>query len=189
MAGLGMVLGGALSGFGAGLAQQGQMDFQQRRDMALENLRNQNKQTEIAVQGNENRKTEMVEADLTDRNNARQNARTTSSTMAIDKNKNSLDTAKAERLARLEAELGRTNAAAAEALKRETAAGEVSDTFQDEQGNWYVLYKNGQQKSLNVKGALKAPAGGASGNILDRAGGASGTKPATPGAKVSISNW
>lgn len=190
MAGLGTILGGALSGFGAGIAKQGEMDFEQRRQMALENVRQQNAQSNIKMQGEEQRTTQRERALLDDQLNENENKRVTSRTMTIDKNRNSLDIAKSERLAKVESQLRRTDAAAAEALKRETDAGQVSDTFQDDQGNWFVLYKNGSQKPLGVKGALKTSGtAAADGSILDRAGGAPGTQPATPGAKVSISNW
>ena len=190
MAGLGMILGGALSGFGAGMAKQGEMDFEQRRQAALENMRQQNQQTNIKLQGEEQRTTQRERALLDDQLNENDSKRRTASTITVDKNRNALDIAKSERLAKVESQLRRTDASAAEELKRQTAAGEVSDTFQDDQGNWFVLYKNGSQKPLGVKGALKTSGtAAAGGSILDRAGGAPGTQPATPGAKVSISNW
>lgn len=155
MGGLGYVIGGALSGLGAGLAKQAEMDWQQRRDMALEGLRAQREQSNIAAQGQQQRITQEREADLNDRNAARATARQTTSTITIDKNRSTLDTARQERIAKVESQLRRTDAAAAEALKRASAAGEVSDTFQDDQGNWYAIMKDGSPKPLNVKGTVK----------------------------------
>lgn len=189
MGGLGTVLGGALSGFGAGIAKQGELDWQQRRDMALEGLRNQNQQDNMRLQASEQRTTQREQADLNDRNDARKTARDTSSTMTIDKNRSQLDTASRERLARLESALRSQQTAESARIEAQIRSGEIIDTLQDADGNYYALYRNGQQKPLNIKGAPKAPPGGAGSNILDRAGGAPGSQPATPGAKVSISNW
>ena len=191
MAGLGMILGGALSGFGAGLAKQGEMDFQQRRDTALENLRNQNQQDNIRLQAGEQRTTQREQADLNDRNDARQEARRTSSTMAIDKNRNTLDTQQRERLARLEAALRTQQTAQTAQIEAQIRNGEITDTLQDEQGNYFAVYKDGKTKPLNIKGAPKAAAGATAGSsIFDRAaGGAPSGSQSTPGAKVSISNW
>lgn len=150
MGGLGYVIGGALSGLGAGLAKQAEMDWQQRRDMALESLRAEREQSNIAAQGQQQRITQEREADLNDRNAARATARQTTSTITIDKNRSTLDTARQERIARVESQLRRTDAEAADKLKRASAAGEVSDTFQDDQGNWYALMKNGKALPLTT---------------------------------------
>lgn len=189
MSGLGTVLGGALSGFGAGIAKQGELDWQQRRDMALEGLRNQNQQDNMRLQASEQRTTQREQADLNDRNDARKTARDTSSTITIDKNRSQLDTASRERLAKLESALRSQQTAESARIEAQIRSGEIIDTLQDADGNYYALYRNGQQKPLNIKGAPKAPPSGAGSNILDRAGGAPGSQPATPGAKVSISNW
>lgn len=189
MSGLGTVLGGALSGFGAGIAKQGELDWQQRRDMALESLRNQNQQDNMRLQASEQRTTQREQADLNDRNDARKTARDTSSTITIDKNRSQLDTASRERLARLESALRSQQTAESARIEAQIRSGEIIDTLQDADGNYYALYRNGQQKPLNIKGAPKAPPGGSGSNILDRAGAAPGSQPATPGAKVSISNW
>lgn len=188
MGGLGMVLGGALSGFGAGLAKQGEMDFQQRRDTALENLRNQNQQTNMRIQADEQRTTQAEGAKLDDWKDSRSNERRTSSTMTIDKNRNTLDTAQRERLAKLEASLRTQQSTQTAQIEAQIRSGEITDTLQDDQGNFYAIYKDGRTKPLNIKGAPKAVKG-AGGSILDRAGDVSGQQPATPGAKVSISNW
>jgi hypothetical protein len=192
MAGLGMVLGGALSGLGAGIAKQGEMDFEQRRMLALENTRQQNAQTNMRAQGEEQRTTQREKALLDDQLNENENRRVTSRTITLDKNRNALDIAKSERLAKVESQLRRTDAAAAETLKRETDAGQVSDTFQDDQGNWFVLYKNGSQKPLGVKGTPRTSGTAAAGGspfeeALKNRG--SGAQPATPGAKVLTPNW
>lgn len=186
MAGLGSVLGGALSGVGAGIAKQGEMDFIQRRDTALENLRNQNQQESMRVKANEQRTTQREQADLSDRNSAREEARRTSSTMIIDKNRSQLDTDSRERLARLESQLRINQTAQTAQIEAQIRSGEITDTLQDSEGNWYAIYKDGKPKPLNIKGAPKAAAGG--GSILDRAASGGGGQ-ATPGAKVSVSNW
>lgn len=178
MGGLGSVIGGALSGIGAGIAQQGQLDFQQRRDMALENLRNQNQQANMRVQAEEQRTTQEAGAKLDDWKDSRSNERRTSSTMTIDKNRSALDTAQRERLAKLETQLRTQQSVQTAQIEAQIRSGEITDTLQDDQGNFYAVYKDGRTKPLNIKGAPKAPTGGSAGGLIfDRAGGG-GAPPA-----------
>src|SRR3546814_8299672 len=64
MGSAGYIIGGALQGIGGAMAQQAQMDAEQRRQFALENLRQQNSQSNMRLQ-----------ADLNDANAARSDAR------------------------------------------------------------------------------------------------------------------
>lgn len=190
MAGLGFIIGGALAGYGQGLAEQGKMDFEQRRNMALESLRNQNQQDNIRLQADQQRQTQQEAAKLDDWKDSRSNDRRTTSTMKIDTNRNALETAQRERLARLESTLKSDATAESARIEAKIRSGEIIDTIQDSSGNYYAIYRNGEQKPLNIKGALPASVAGG-GSILERASGGAnpGTQPATPGAKVSISNW
>ena len=68
-----MIAAGALQGVGGAMAQQGMLDAQQRREIALENLRTQNKMSE-----------QVNQYDLMDRNDSRDTARTTNANIARD---------------------------------------------------------------------------------------------------------
>lgn len=64
MAGLGAVIGGALSGFGAGMVKQAEMDWTQRREMALESARAQRERENIQMEGDQARQTAKKQSEL-----------------------------------------------------------------------------------------------------------------------------
>lgn len=82
MGGLGFVLGGALQGIGQGIATQAQSNIEERRKLALEDLRHRNQLTE-----DEHKATQQ------DWVNGRQTARQTSSQIVVDKAKTGNDIA------------------------------------------------------------------------------------------------
>lgn len=160
--GLGNIIGGALAGVGQGYAQQGMAALEERRQMALEALRQQNnlaledrrstnQREEIKVQGSETRRSQVnagsVEVATT--------AAKAPIQMKMDANRSALETARQERIARVQSELSRGDAAAAAELAQATATGQVSDTFQDTQGNYYAVMKDGSIKPLGVRGVIK----------------------------------
>lgn len=102
--GLGMILGGALQGAGAGMAAQATADAEQRRAIALQQLKQENAvaldgvQTSNAIKTNEGLNTlniarDTKQADLNDRNDARKTGRDTSATIVIDSNRGKIQAA------------------------------------------------------------------------------------------------
>lgn len=189
MAGLGSILGGALSGFGAGMAKQGEMDFEQRRQMALENMRQQNQQANIRAQGEEQRTTQEAGAKLDDWRDARSNERRTKSTIAI----NEVQAANERALAafRSSLEIDQYQSKAATDLANElAAAGKTVGKYEvANDGSIWAYSKTGTVLGKSKPGKFAPPGtSGAAGegSALSRAGGAPATLPATPGAKVKV---
>lgn len=164
MGGLGYFIGGALSGIGQGIARQGEMDAEQRRQTALENLRQQNsialedrrsanQRQEIAVQGEEQRKSQESSARWQDWGDARSNDRRTSSTIKIDKVRNALDIAKVQVQARLE-EAQRNNDTQRQiqlqGALRQMENGDIKDVVASGDGRYYGVTKGGQKIDLGI---------------------------------------
>lgn len=191
----GFVLGGALQGIGAGLIGMGQQQAAtaasaaaERRDIALENLRNELatkrdvKQGEIqrqtATHASGLRRQEMaLDYGFKDVNDARANNRTTKSQVTL----KSIDASNAQNLARLNASLARQNDAASTQLRAAIENGQIKDTFEGLDGNIYAVFFDGRTKNTGVKYAPKtADAGtGAISSAVAARGGA-----AAPGAGI-----
>lgn len=163
MARTGYIIGGLLSGIGQGMAQQAQSDAQARREIALENLRSQNKRAETET-AHGYRVAEMgTQADLNDRNDARKTERDTSSKIIVGnaetKNQISIDNAKSKNdavLARLQSGL-RMNEEQSKSAQRmveaATQAGqEVKDTVVGTDGTLYIIAKDGRTLSKSKPG-------------------------------------
>lgn len=196
MGGLGMVLGGALQGVGQGMAMQAKDDLETRRSTALENLRNQNESAG-----------RIQTADLQDRNDARKTARTTDSTIVV--NRTQAET-QAQRDARLQgyeqsnirlrgaidsAQASNSAAASAEAAKveREWKSGQVTDIKAGADGFYYKITAAGVEVKTNIPVAPKDMVG--SGGLgLEGLGGpprapaAPAAKPAAQAAKPAPAN-
>lgn len=190
MAGLGYVLGGALQGLGSGLAAQGQADATQRREIALENLRTQNRRGEM-----------VMDADLRDRNDARSTTRDTSKQITVGKantsNQITVDTARTkndiqlktidyrnqQQMARLNSALDTQRDASSQRLRQQMQSGEISETFEADDGQIWGLTKGGQRVATGVYFAPKTMTDGedSSGLLASRAqGGAEVAPPAKP---------
>ena len=84
MAGSGFVWGGLLQGIGQGMAAKGQSDLEERRKVALESLRHSNAMSEAATEHGYKLDQQANQADLNDRNNARQAERDTNKSVIIE---------------------------------------------------------------------------------------------------------
>ena len=177
----GLVLGGALQGIGAGIVAQGkqsaetaqqeaqgrarlaEQDAMMRREIALENLRNQNT---IARDENKSKLTiNEVEAGARadDWKGARQTARTTDSTITVDRAKTQnditvkqIEAANARTLAKLNSSLNineKQAEIAAETVAAASRAGfEVGDTQIRNDGALVLLAKTGKIISVSKPG-------------------------------------
>jgi hypothetical protein len=74
MSGLGHILGGMISGYGAGMAESARTSLEQRHQMAMEELRSRNTQAETTQR-----------ADLDDRNDSRSTTRRTNATLVVNR--------------------------------------------------------------------------------------------------------
>lgn len=201
-----IILGNALAGLGKGKAMVAQHNMDQeaamarsaeeeRRQIALENLRSSNTREE-----------RIQTADLDDRNSARQTARATSADLIkLDKGAK-IDAAQDERRANIDAEkdkrrysydvklaqvtsnLRMSESAAdrrlADELERGRAAGEIEDvTIDGKTGERVVVYKDGSIKRTGVTATARETAPPSSGrastpSTLDAARGLGGSRPA-----------
>ncbi|WP_194920546.1 hypothetical protein [Novosphingobium sp. NBM11] len=140
------------------------MDAEQRRQVALENLRQQNnlalddhrsanQRQEIAIQGDEQRKSQESSARWQDWGDARSNDRRTSSTIKIDKVRNALDIAKVQVQARLE-EAQRNNDTQRQiqlqGALRQMESGDIKDVVASGDGRYYGVTKGGQRIDLGI---------------------------------------
>lgn len=203
MGGFGTILGGALTGLGAGIAKQGEMDYETRRQSALETLRqqnaqalegtrNQNAQSNMRIQAEEQRTTQRERALLDDKLDENSQNRRTGATIKI--NQVQAENEKALVKFRSNAAINEYQSKAATDLANELAvAGQtVGEMKVAADGSIWAYSKTGKKLGNSNPGKFNPPAtSGASGegSALSRAGGMTGAQPATPGAKVSTSNW
>lgn len=201
----GYVLGGLLSGIGQGMAAQAQSDAAARREVALEKLRAQNSAQEAAT-AHSNKMDEMtVDADLRDRNAARQTGRDTSSKIVIDNNSfghqvtlENLKTSNDAKLAQVQSRLRMTEdkaKAAQDLVNSATLAGqEVGEVRVSENGTMFVFSKTGKVLNQSKPGTF-VPTGvsksgssdAGTGTLAAAAAGRQGRQPQTgtaPQAKV-----
>lgn len=206
MSGLGYFLGGALNGIGQGIAKQGELDAEQRRQMALENLRSSNslaqedrrsanQMAENAAQAEDTRKTDQGRATLDDWKDARHTDRTTSSTMKIDQARQVMDVAKM-RVSAAISEAQRANdtqrAIQLQTALRQLEGGDIKDVVASGDGRYYGITKSGQKIDLGITASDKQLYSGSGSNPyggLTGGGGAGSPTPASPGAKVPTTNW
>lgn len=152
-----MVLGGALSGAGGGMARQAEMDRQHAQAMekisveqkfqeTLENLRSKNSRAAQAEQYN-----------YIDRNNARQTQRETTQSITVANNNFSqqvklkeIDFANDVAMTKLQGSIQRSNSAAAAQLQNELDKGDISQIFEGGDGFYYKAYKDGRIESTQV---------------------------------------
>ncbi len=170
---LGYIAGGLAQGLGAGMAKQAEMDWQQRREIALENLRSQNNRAEA-----------LNTADLNDRNASRQVERTTNAdiqkagveaqiTANRDKqqfqNQVTLEKIRFDNdkeMTGLRSALARANDESSMRLKRELETGDVTDVLKGSDGFYWTIDKSGRQSRTSIGVPPEASAG--SGSILEK---------------------
>lgn len=178
--GIGRILGGALTGLGAGMVQSAVMADEERRQMALEKLRQENRMTEMNTQ-----------ADLQDRNASRSDGRgdfydarktgriaTVEAAQSDKKFQQTLTLTQIEQgnresLAKLQSSLNLTEIqqrGAVEAANEAKAQGSyVKEWVTNSEGMLVGITATGKQVSTNVKPQPKAAEDGSS--ILAQAGG------------------
>jgi hypothetical protein len=191
MGGLGMALAGALSGFGAGMAEQGKLDIGHKHQIAMEKLRSTN---------------QMAESDRTagnnDRNRAAEQARGFKYDVARDRGKSTLEIARdrekrtwesgekandrthATELARQKGLMdiyGETYGTTYKAiLEKSLANGEIKSVEQDDKGNFFVIKNDGSVGDIGVVGTPKSQQGGLGGDLVTTSG-KPAAAPANPG--------
>lgn len=192
--GIGAIVGGALKGYGDGMAEMARSREEERRLSALENLRTRNDQTNL-----------QIKADLEDRNasrsdrrgdfyNARQTERTTSAQITVDGARTENDiklenlrTQNAATLARVNSQLNLTEAQFQSGLRiaeEEAAAGRTISTWEtDANGELVGIRPNGSKVYPGVKPLPPEPKGGDSIASIVAARNASGGTPAPAPAK------
>lgn len=195
---LGTVLGGALQGIGAGIVQQGQQKAEaaaveaketaaMRREVALENLRNQNAMSRDRTQSDLKVGEMKVGAQLDDTKDARHIARTTGSQIAVDKARTQNDIT----ITQVKARLDRDNSTAAIQLKAQIDSGQVKDTVEDDDGNIYAIMADGTTKNTGIKFRPRPAAGGIGADAFPMAapGAASPSGTATPANRPPLSSF
>ena len=192
MGSMGHIIGGALQGIGAGLAQQEQTKADERRQMALEALRQQNQQTNMRMQ-----------ADLNDQNAAKSDARQdfygareVQRGASVDQQKDArkfgyevqlkkMEFANDEQRTRLESALTSQRSAESARLQSQIQSGEIKQIVESGDGQYYGIRGDGSQVATGVKVPPKAleTKGDGNGTALDRVreargiGSAAGTPP------------
>lgn len=192
--GIGAIVGGALKGYGDGMAEMARSREEERRLSALENLRTRNDQANMQIQ-----------ADLNDRNasrsdqrgdfyNARQTERTTSAQITVDgaRTKNDITIEEirnknAQAMARLQSSLNLTEAQQASALRmaeeQEAANSYIREFQTDDQGNLVGITATGKVVRPGVRPMPDAPKGGDSIASIVAARNSGGGTPAPAPAK------
>lgn len=195
---LGTVLGGALQGIGAGIVQQGQAKAEteaataketaaMRREVALENLRNQNAMSRDKSQSDLKVGEMKVGAQLDDWKSANQTKRTTGSQIAVDKARTQNDIT----ITQLKARLDRDNSTAATQLKAQIDSGQIKDTVEGDDGNIYAIMADGTTKNTGIKFRPKPTAGGIGADAFPMAtpGAAAPSGAAKPASRPPLSSF
>ncbi|SKB32271.1 hypothetical protein [Sphingopyxis flava] len=197
MGSLGYIVGGALQGIGSGMAQQAQSDAEERRQMALENLRQQNAQSNMRLQAELN-DTNAAKSDARgDYYDARKTERGASVDAQSDARKfgyqvqlKKMDFANDIERTRLESALAQGRDAATLQLRAQIERGEIRQIVESGDGQYYAIRGDGSQIATGVKVPPKAMEDG-TGSIANaraaRGGGGIGSAAATAPAKPAPS--
>ncbi|WP_337846829.1 hypothetical protein [Sphingomonas sp.] len=180
MSGFGHILAGALTGIGQGIAQQGQMDYEARRQIALENLRQSNqlqrdatqhgyRKEEITAQTDANIATDKARTVNDDWLDSRKTERSTSSQIVVDNNRGKIEEKQDERrfrqqvqlknidfqnekeMTRFQTGLAMQSAQQQAQLKQQMESGEIGDIKEGSDGYYYGIRKDGSTVKLNVQ--------------------------------------
>lgn len=210
--GLGRIIGGALQGAGAGIAEVGRSAEEERRSIALEKLRQSN-----AIELDDNRSSNsMAEAThsgvIDDTLNKNQTARQTDAATILESHKSNLNRVEANEerdwrgtqadkdrahdstMARLSSALRQSENAASQRLgaeiDKDLAAGTLDNVITDENGYLVKMYRDGRSVPTNIR---PEPSGSSSGggSALEQArglggGGASAPTPARAMSQADI---
>jgi hypothetical protein len=200
---IGHIVGGALQGLGAGMAAKGQMDAEERRQFALERVRQQNamemanvgkeNQKElIGVQTNANMDLDTHQAKNDDWRDARSTQRQMASTITVNNNQaqnqsklqkegfgqqltlKSVDFANEKEMTRFRAGLDMQGVQQRAQIEQQMRSGEISDVKEGEDGTYYAIRRDGSVSSLGFRSVTQASPFG------DRISSAGGTPPPAP---------
>lgn len=181
MGGLGFLLGGAMSGYGQGMAEVGRSAEEERRTIALENLRSQNTSKRTEEQYN-----------FMDRNAERQTERETGKAMEVNKQKHGFDIeimgaegSQKEKQMRLQSTLDREETAASLKLQQELGTGKVHQVIEGGDGFYHVVYSDGRKENSGIKITPSKMAGGLGSSVLDQLSNNGGEEDNAPAPKPS----
>ncbi len=199
MAGLAAIFGGALSGLGKGIAQQGEMDWNERKERAMAALRAQQdadrdergQTNDIAkiektgeVQGKLQRDNDIRQGELQAEQDAR---RTKAQEIIADKQFNqqitlkSIDAKNERSLTLLRGSIAERQDAAGVKLRADIESGDVKDIKEGSDGFYHGVRKNGDSFNLNIGVPVKADEG--SGGTIAAARAARGGAAPVPASR------
>lgn len=195
--GIGRILGGALTGYGAGLVQSSVMADEERRQVALEKLRQENRTAEIETMANFNNRNAALSDARGDTNDARKTARQTDAEIKVGgaKFQQTLTLAEVEAanrkdLAKFQSSLNMNEAQAKAALDLNTLATqsrrEVGDRVIAADGSMVQYAKDGSLIGRSAPGVFSPPSsggGGAAPTLLQQSGGSAPKPAAKPAAQ------
>lgn len=193
--GIGAIVGGALKGYGDGMAEMARSKEEERRLSALENLRTRNDQQTLGIQADYQDRNASRSDQRGDFYDARKTDRTTDAQVKIDGARTVNDmtledrrAANAKSLATHNSKLNITEAQYQSGLRiaeEEAAAGRTISTWEtDENGNLVGVRPNGSRVYPGVKPMPDAPKGDGSIASIVAARGAAGGAPAQAPAKT-----
>lgn len=176
--GIGAIVGGALKGYGDGMAEVARSKEEERRLSALENLRTKNDQTTLGIQADYQDRNASRSDQRGDFYDARKTERTTDAQVKIDGARTVNDmtledrrAANAKSLATHNSKLNITEAQYQSGLRiaeEEAAAGRTISTWEtDDNGNLVGVRPNGSRVYPGVKPMPDAPKGGGSSLLLN----------------------
>lgn len=192
--GLGNIIGGALQGFGKGTAEVGRMAADERRQIALQEMRSKS-----AAQQTEQR------YDLADRNASRSDSRSdffgarnaernSVAKEASDGRKfeqqvklKKIDFENDKQMTKLRGSIDRDNTEAGVRLRASIEQGEVKQVLEGSDGQYHAVFGDGKTQATGVGVVPDAPKGGGYGSVAaargERGGGLGGPNPTpTPAA-------
>jgi hypothetical protein len=154
---LGMIVGGALQGIGAGLGQKAQLDYEAMRQQALENLRSSNNRAEIGMRGAQDRDTATHKSKLDDTNDARHVARTTNSQIVVDNARTTNDIKIEQVKFGNDREMAKFKSAldvSADEIKQRIGAaidaGQVKEVIKGGDGQYWAIQQDGQRVPTGI---------------------------------------
>lgn len=191
MGGMGAFLGGALQGIGAGLAAEGRQRWEDRREMALQQLRGQ-QAAELAGKQHANRKDEIAtQAQFDNWKDSQKTERTTASRMVLGKAEAEAKSAAASAEQRrnvamevLKSKLAISEKAHEAANEARLRLGEPEDLVFDDEGNGTMIFKGGKAVPVGKVGQTaagkRAASPGSGGVLAEVAAGRAGGGQALP---------
>lgn len=191
MGALGYIVGGAMQGIGGAMQQKAVSDAEERRQIALENLRQSNQQANLQLQAKLNDQNAANSDARGDFYDARKTARGATVDEASDKRKfgyqvelKKMEFANDEQKARLESALATGRDAATLNLQAQIQRGEIRQIVESGDGQYYAIRGDGSRVATGVKVPPKTLETGGSGSILDAARGRGIGSAATTAAPV-----